>query len=416
MSSSEENKNSLFEAGVVGLTFSPDYTRCALSPNSHLIYIYDTEKNSSNLTKWTHIHTLDQHMQAVSGIKWHPTENKILSCSQDRTAFVWVKEDYAAGVSTSTETSVHKISAKETWVPQLVALDAAVKRGLMCCAWSKGGLKIYIGSAASNIAVGAYQVSDGWWGCRTIPCHDSTVCSINPHPTNDTLVATGSTDGTVAVIATTLNFEKNNGEKRGTILSRVQIPSACWVYDVAWSPSGDTIAVATHDSRIHILGSSGESGTSGKDIKLITSVTMKLLPMRSLVFVGENSIVCGGFDFMPILVEGSGEKWGITGKFTIPTKGGVAAGGGSGAIQSQAALARAQLQFDDGADKSGHFGGQAIKIIPTKHKNNITSIVPIKSPQHKMGDYSSSEVAFVSSAMDGMIVYWSFDMISPGEE
>ena len=67
-------------------------------------------------------YNLKKHSLVVTGIDWHPTTNKIVTCSQDRNAFVW---DY------NTEDNV--------WEPAAVVLR--FPRAAVSVRWSPDGLK-----------------------------------------------------------------------------------------------------------------------------------------------------------------------------------------------------------------------------------------------------------------------------------
>lgn len=392
------------EAGVVAIAFNKDRTQCAFSPNNHLIHIYSTTAGgkSEDTSTWRHIHTLENHDQAISGLDWHAENDQLLSCAQDRTAFVWVRQPFNATSSTLTKTSVCTQSAAEVWVPTLVLLDSSIKRGLTCCQWSTAGKKIYIGSAASNVGVGTFSEEDGWWMCRTSNCHNSTVTAIKSHPSNDTIIATGSTDGTVSLLSTTVKSVdgKGTGDKFGTQIARVKMPGLCWVYDVAWSPSGTTLAVATHDSRVHIL--TVPSATELAGLALVQSISLKTLPLRSLTFIGEQYLVCGGFDSYPILVDGSSGSWSYTGRW-VASKGSSSGGGGA---MSAVALARLQLQNEaKSSDKV------AVEVVATHHKNVISGVFALTKTY--AGD-APTKAAFVTTGMDGRVLFWKpCDMTAP---
>ena len=58
----------------------------ALSHNSKDVTLY-----SSKGQGWEKTAVLDQHDLRVTGIDWAPTTNRIVTCSSDRNAYVWVK-------------------------------------------------------------------------------------------------------------------------------------------------------------------------------------------------------------------------------------------------------------------------------------------------------------------------------------
>ena len=385
------------ESGIVAMVFNKDRTQCAFSPNNHLIHVYSTTAGgkSEEPSTWRHIHTLENHDQAISGLDWHPETDQLLSAAQDRTAFVWQRHPYSPTTTTHTKTSVSPQSDKEVWVPVLVLLDSSIKRGLTCCQWSTSGKKMYVGSAASNVGVGTFSEEDGWWMCRTSNCHNSTVTCLKPHPENDTVIATGSTDGTVSILSTLVKSVdgKGAGDKFGTQTARVKMPGLCWVYDVAWNTAGTTLAAVTHDSRVHILTvpSTAELGA----LAVTQSISLKILPLRTINFISERHLVCGGFDCYPILLEGDNESgWKQTGKW-VEAKGSAASGGGA---MTQVALARLQLQ-----NESASSGKAAVEVVSTKHKNIITGVVPLTKTY---AGATPTKAVFATTGMDGRVLFW----------
>jgi len=66
-----------------------------------------------------------QHDFVISAIDWHPVTNAIVTCSHDRSAFVWVFEGGGGAASTG------------TWAPQLVILQH--RMACMDVKWSPDG-------------------------------------------------------------------------------------------------------------------------------------------------------------------------------------------------------------------------------------------------------------------------------------
>lgn len=406
----QKEKKTICEAGVVALAFNKDRSQCAFSPNNHQVFIFSTTAggNASDALTWRHTHTLEGHQQSVSAIDWHHPTNRLLTVGQDRQAFVWVCTPYNSATSTDTPTHVDKSAAAEAWVPQMVELDASVKRGLMCARWSQNeeGNKIYIGSAACNVAVGTFNKDNAWWYGKVIECHKSTVTTLSPHPTNSTVLATGSTDGTVALVSTFSRSADGKGaeaEKFGTELSRVVLPGAPWVHSIAFSPSGDQIAVCSHDSRLHILSSTTGEAAAGKGFAVTATVTMAYLPMKTVRWVSETALVAAGFDFFPILVQSEGGKWKVKGKWTAerPPK------GGAPVVQSQASLARMQFQNESRMGQKA-----AVQLVNSRHKSTINGVWP--TTQTWDGDLANStKPLFITSGMDGLIEFWKPDEMTP---
>merc|ERR1711971_1247588 len=68
--------------------WSGDRKQLALSRNSKEVVLY-----KSGGKGWEADGSLDQHDLRVTGIDWAPKTNRIVTCSADRNAYVWVKQD-----------------------------------------------------------------------------------------------------------------------------------------------------------------------------------------------------------------------------------------------------------------------------------------------------------------------------------
>ena len=77
---------------------------------------------------------LAQHDLLVTSIDWSAITHKIVSCSQDRNAFVWTYDDQNA-----------------TWKPELVILR--INRAALDCKWSSDGQKFAVASGAKCVPV-----------------------------------------------------------------------------------------------------------------------------------------------------------------------------------------------------------------------------------------------------------------------
>jgi actin related protein 2/3 complex subunit 1A/1B len=373
-----KEKTTICEAGIVGLCFNADKSRAAFSPNSHLIYIADCSKALKDCTQWDILETLEQHDQAVTCLAWQPVTGKLLSCSQDRTAFVWDRNPQSG-----------------KWDPSLVMLEAAVKRGLTACAWSAAGSKIYVAGAWKNFGVGYYDASNAWWYCKPVEQHESSVTCVAPHPTNNSIVATGSTDCTVRIISTyvkAVDGKTSELPKLGTLLSNCAV--GAWVNAVQWSPDATSLAIATHDARIHVYAG---SYANCQDFALRTTISLKGLPVRSLAFLSNDMFVAAGYDFFPFLLDRAAASgpWVIAGKWTADNE--------LKKEKSAAELARLKFQNQASTGQS-----EAVEVAKTKHKNVIVSVVPFTAAATK-DDLKA--LLFATGSMDGRVECWSFDDI-----
>jgi actin related protein 2/3 complex subunit 1A/1B len=141
----------------------------------------------------------------VTGIDWAHSTNKIVTCSQDRNAYVWTED--ANG-----------------WQPSLVILR--LTRGCTCVKWSPKEDKFAVGSAALAISICYWDAEGNWyaaspnstpgvstdihfrcilrltprWVSRLIKGLSSTALCLSWHP-NNFLLAVGGTDNAVTVFS-----------------------------------------------------------------------------------------------------------------------------------------------------------------------------------------------------------------------
>merc|ERR1712158_346817 len=78
----------------------------------------------------------DQHDLRVTGIDWAPKTNRIVTCSADRNAYVWVKQ------------------GDGTWKHTLVLLR--INRAATCVRWSPEENKFAVGSGAKIVSICYY--------------------------------------------------------------------------------------------------------------------------------------------------------------------------------------------------------------------------------------------------------------------
>lgn len=109
----------------------------------------------------------------ITSIDFATNTNRIVTCSQDRNAYVWTNE---GGV----------------WKPGLVLLR--INRAATFVRWSPNEEKFAVASGARCIAVCYFEEDNDWWASKHLkkPIR-STVCSLDWHP-NSVLLASGSAD------------------------------------------------------------------------------------------------------------------------------------------------------------------------------------------------------------------------------
>lgn len=355
----------LCDAAIIACAFNATRDHLAYSPNNNTIVIVNCA--GDDCTKWKTVQTLSEHDQTVSALDWSPVTGQLLSCSHDRTAYVWTQAEDAKQPS-------------DAWTPVLILLDSQMKHGFTCAKWSGSGQKLYVGGASPTVAVGKYDAESDWWRCTVATPHCSSVTCLAPHPVNDTLLATGSTDCTVKVISTfnkSIDGAANRLAKLGTEMATFN--AGAWVNAISWSESGTSIAIAAHDSRVVVYcGDNPVAFESWASLE----VRLSMLPLRSVEMFSETAIVAAGHDFYPVLLERKGDAWKVT-------KTGAKHNKKAEEKLSETQIAR--LKFQNQASI-----GQATSIdLPTtRHSNTITMV-------HRAG-----KDAFASFGLDGRVEMW----------
>ncbi|CAD6885519.1 unnamed protein product [Tilletia laevis] len=266
--------------------FNGDRTQVAVSPNSHEVLIYNLNRDTNT---WVLAHTLAEHDKLVTGIDWAHTSNRLVTCAQDRNAYVWTFSD-----------------AEATWKPTLVLLR--LNRAATFVRWSPNEDKFAVASGAKLIAICSFETEQDWWVAKHIkkPIR-STVLSLDWHP-NNVLLAAGSADMRARVFSAFIKGVDQKpppsvwGERLpfGTVCGDWPTPAGGWVHGVAFSPSGDVLAYVGHDSSLTIIYPSGPDSPP----HAIHSIRSPTLPHVTLAFTSENSIVAAGHDCQPVLFEG----------------------------------------------------------------------------------------------------------------
>ncbi len=282
----------LSQGPITAHAFNADRTQVAVCPNSNQVQVY----RKQGAETWILQHTLEEHDKLVTSIDWAPQSNRIVTCSQDRNAYVWtLQQDATTGA--------------EEWKPTLVLLR--LNRSATFVRWSPNEDKFAVASGARIIAICSFEEDNDWWVAKHIkkPLR-STVLSLDWHP-NNVLIAAGSADMKCRVFSAFIKGVDAKppasvwGERLpfGTVCAEYRTPAGGWVHGVAFSPSGDAVAYLGHDASLTIAYPAG-SDNPPRAIHTIRSAT---LPNVSLTFVSENTLVAAGHGCQPIVFEGDAE-------------------------------------------------------------------------------------------------------------
>ena len=358
MSKANEKPAGLFLLeGISCMVFNKDFTQVALSKKDNLIYIYSV-KDIMKTDTWQLLHTLDAHAQYVSGLDWNAHTNDILSCSHDKTSFVW-------------EFSNNK------WTPSNVV--ATTKLGYLCCKWNSRGDKFCEGTSAKHLFIGYYNTESKWWMGRNIKVHHSSVvcCEIDP---TSLFVISGSTDLRVYVSSCYIPEVDDNhltaetkplAQKFGDAI--YDFRPNCWLNSVTWTPSGKLGIAAGHNSTIGVI--------NYKD-KKTDVIKCKHAPVSFVIPSGETSFYAVCYDRNILEYEKKGDNWDI--KRTITTDSGkksAPAAGGRGSAVSDALKKFQQMgnqkkeNLAVTSKQSSHLHQSIISSVNIKGKDMITTDV-----------------------------------------
>jgi len=346
-------------------------------PNTNKIEIYETKN-------WTKLHTLTEHDLVVTSIDWSAANNKIVTCSQDRNAFVWTYIDATADEPAS-------------WKPALVLMN--INRAAMDVKWALDGQRFAIGSGDKCVAMCTYDPAGDWWVSKLIKKKiKSTVICVAFHPRNGQVLATGAADFKVRIFSTYSADVDGSGmeDVHSYPFSKpvefgecyVEMSANSWINALAWSPSGDVLCFASHDSCIHFASNFGPAAPVVQTLKLFD------MPLCSMLFVAEKAVVAGGHDFIPFLFTqgaGGGGQWSLTKKLDEKKTAVAAATTGVGA-------ARALFQ---NKTSRGQASAAESDSLWTCHENAIVDMHDA-SPAGSVGNLKRIS----TTALDGRLTFW----------
>jgi len=354
----------LFHHPIADHSFSSDRQTLAVARDNNV------ELYTKSGSKFTLHDELKGHDKTVTGVDIAPNSGMIVTCSQDRNAYVW--EPSPTG-----------------WKPTLVLLR--INRAATFVRWSPSEKKFAVGSGARVIAVCYFEEENDWWVSKHLkkPIR-STITTLAWHP-NSVLLAAGSTDAHARVFSGFIKGVDARpdpsvwGERLpfNTVCGEYLNESAGWVHAVSFSPSGDALAFAGHDSSITVVYPSAPE----QPPKAMINISTQLLPFTSLIWNGESEILAAGYDCEAYRLQGSEDGWQITG--TVETKGRP----GPGSAREDSALNMFRQMDLRGKAKDD-------TQLKTVHQNTINTIRIYEGSPESVKKFSSSGV-------DGRLVIWT---------
>ena len=349
--------------------WSGDGSHLAVSMNNKDVQVL---KKGSGEGKWDNTATLNQHDLVVRGIDWAPKTNRIVTCSEDRNAYVWnLQED-------------------GTWKQSLVLLR--INRAATCVKWSPEENKFAVGSGARLISVCYFEDQMDWWVAKHIkkPIR-STITAIDWHP-NNCLLAAGSSGFKVRVYS---GYVKEVEDKPSATPWGTKMPfqnmmaefsnspnGGGWIHSVSFSSDGNRLAWVAHDSSISVADATKGDAPNFEVYRLATNE----LPFLSCVWLSPNTLVAAGHGCKPLAynVDDSGN---ITFMSSLESEKSGSGGKNIGA--------RAMFQALD-----KHGVKDTTTKVSTTHQNQISSI------QILSGDKSNADQISTSGG-DGKVVVWN---------
>jgi len=377
----------------------------ALSPNNDETHIYKTG-GSEDVKKWEKKYVLKEHGGVVSGMDWCPSTNLLATCGQDRNAYVWKYDEKT-----------------DSWKPALVILR--INRAATSVKWSPLGNKFAVTSGAKCVPICQYEDSSDWWISKMIKKHKSTVLSL-AWCCNNKFVVTGCSDFKARVFSAYiagLDAPEDDGfgevwakqHEFGEMLAEYDV-SKSWVNSVAWSPNGFRLCFAGHGSSLTFVQILAGSPS------LIQTLNLKSLPLLSIQFLTDQTVVGAGYDYTPNIFTVTGGTdadpiWSFSDICDKDSKdvkavdnSAVAASKPTGPTKSAFANSRALFQAssnqgiaisNSGSTASKQSVSKPPVVKETRHSNAISVVWPNPSVPSK----------FVTSGLDGRVLFWDLGKI-----
>jgi len=352
--------------GITSHAWNADMSALAMSPNNQELHILHVE--GGTLVE-KHVNE-GEHSQVITGIDWAPKSDMIVTCSQDRSANVWKKD------------------ANGNWAPSMVVLKS-FGRAATSVKWAPCETRFAVGSGAQQLQVCYFQEESDWWLGKPIrEGIESTIMDLSFHPSS-LLVAAGGCDKKVVIYSSILKSLDNKAVAK-ELFGEVKAPrfgattltvdTKAWVNGISFSPSGNTLAAATHDSCVLLMSLNHAS----EDVLAATQlIKLSGLPVSKLRFLDETTFIGVGYDMVPLKFTGAG-AWKCEGSIDVAKK----------KEESPKGAAAKWKDLDDRAGQKAH-------RHETTHENTITSVFV------KPG----SAEEFTTAGLDGRIAFWNINSL-----
>lgn len=261
--------------------------------------------------------------------------------------------------------------------PTLVLLRIA--RAATFVRWSPSETKFAVGSGDRVIAVCYFEEENDWWVSKHLkkPIR-STITTVAWHP-NSVLLAAGSTDAHARVFSTFIKGIDSRpppgvwGERIpfNTVCGEFMNNSAGWIHSVSFSPSGNALAFAAHDSSITVVYPSEPD----QPPRAVVSISTQLLPFMSLIWTTEDEIIAAGYDCEAFRFQGGEGGWQLAGTLEAKGKSGVGASGEESALNMFKQMDLKGKAKDD-------------TQLKTVHQNTVSTLRPYEYAGDRVSKFS----------------------------
>lgn len=253
-----------------------------------------------------------------------------------------------------------------------------ISRAATFVRWSPCETKFAVGSGDRVIAVCYFEEENDWWVSKHLkkPIR-STITSVAWHP-NSVLLAAGSTDAHARVFSAFIKGVDQRPEPSAwgerlpfnTVCGEYLNNSAGWVHSVAFSPSGDSLAYAAHDSSITVVYPSAPE----QPPKAVVTISTPMLPFKSLLWTSEDEIIAAGYDCQAFRFQGGESGWQLVGPLEAKGR------PGSEHREESALNMFKQMDLKGKIQKDAQ--------LETVHQNTITQLRPYKSAGGKVTQFT----------------------------
>lgn len=201
-------------------------------------------------------------------------------------------------------------------------------RSCLFATWNCRGDKWAVGGSSGHVFIGTYNVACSMWIAfsqteeppQGRPLHKASVMQVRFDPLSGRALASASADGQV-IITSAYKPEVDDADtgsgpfagltaEFGEILFRLK--TNVWNNTIAWSPSGETLAFASHDCELHFAEFNPDLvaqaiASRGKAKPETKRVVYNGNPILNGTFINETTYVGCGYDNAPIVFKKQGD-------------------------------------------------------------------------------------------------------------